>query len=158
MIQSVPTPKLVILSGDNNQVKAQTEGPSDFRRGLVEEFMRSRELSVNSQKAYRRSFKQFLAWTDKGFQDLTARDLDRYKAYLKTKTTPKGKPLSAATVNQSLYALQSLFKWLLVRDYIQRDPMLQLEKVKPDPVRSLEWSDDEVKALFEVLIYREQTL
>ncbi len=120
--------------------------------------MRSRELSDNSQKAYRRSFKQFLAWTDKGLHELSARDIDRYKAYLKGKKTSKGKTLSAATINQSLYSLQSLFRWLTARDYIEKDPMLQIEKLKPDPVRSLEWSDEEVKQLFEVLPYREQTL
>ena len=138
MIQSVPVPKLVVLSGDASSGKPQADGPSDFRWGLVEEFLRSRELSVNSQKAYRRSFKQFLAWTDKGWHELTARDMDRYKAHLKGKRTSKGKSLSAATINQSLYALQSLFRWLTVRDYVQRDPMLQMEKLKPDPVRSLQ--------------------
>jgi hypothetical protein len=33
--------------------------------------------------------------------------------------------------------------------------MLQIEKLKPAPVRSLEWRDDEVKALFEGLPERE---
>jgi integrase/recombinase XerD len=77
---------------------------------------------------------------------------------LKTLPSKRGGTLSTATINQTLYSLQSFFRWLTAREYIERDPMLQIQKLKPDPVRSLEWNDDEVKALFDVLDQREQTL
>ena len=158
MIQSIPQPKLILVSGDRPQAQPKTKDPADFRWGLVEEFLRSRELSANSRKAYSRNLREFLNWTDKGLNQISARDIDRYKEHLKTLPSKRGGTLSTATINQYLYSLQSFFRWLTAREYIERDPMLMLEKLKPDPVRSLEWSDDEVKALFEVLPQREQTL
>ncbi|MBX2867803.1 MAG: phage integrase N-terminal SAM-like domain-containing protein [Acidiferrobacterales bacterium] len=49
----------------------------------ITEFLRSRELRPNTQKAYEREFRLFLKWTEKGWQDITARDVDRYKEHLK---------------------------------------------------------------------------
>ena len=59
MIHSIPTPKLVIISNDGKQAqqnrrKVGNHGNelADFRWGFVEEFLRSRELSKNTKKAY----------------------------------------------------------------------------------------------------------
>ena len=60
MIESVLTPKLRVISTEKPQAKAAANGPADFRWGFVEEFLRSRELSENSKKAYTRALKQFL--------------------------------------------------------------------------------------------------
>ncbi|NJN38849.1 MAG: tyrosine-type recombinase/integrase, partial [Acaryochloridaceae cyanobacterium CSU_3_4] len=122
--------------------------PADLRWSRVEEFFRSRELRPNTRKSYERAFKAFLGWTDKGWQDLTARDIDRYKEYLKALPSARGGKRSTATINLSLSAIQSLFKWLCARDYIGKDPMGLIEKPKPDPVEAQDWSPQEVNALF----------
>jgi integrase/recombinase XerD len=127
-----------------------TQTPVDLRWSRVSEFLRSRELRPNTNKAYEREFKAFPAWTDKGWQDITARDIDRYKAHLKSAPSQR----RAASINLSLSALQSIFKWLCARDYIGKDPMLLIEKLKPDPILPKEWSADEVRALFEATTQR----
>jgi integrase/recombinase XerD len=130
---------------------------ADLRWTRVEEFLRSRELRPNTHKAYEREFKAFLDWTDKGWQDITARDIDRYKMHLKSLPSKRGGQRKAATINLSLSALQSIFKWLCARDYIGKDPMLLVEKLKPDPIVPKEWSADEVKALFDATTQRGET-
>ncbi|NJK30563.1 MAG: tyrosine-type recombinase/integrase [Acaryochloris sp. RU_4_1] len=131
--------------------------PADLRWSRVEEFFCSRELRPNTRKSYERAFRAFLNWTDKGSQDITARDIDRYKEYLKALPSERGGQRSPATINLALAALQSLFKWLCSRDYIAKDPMLLIEMLKPDPVLSQEWSADEVKRLLAATKQRGQT-
>jgi integrase/recombinase XerD len=130
---------------------------ADLRWSRVEEFLRSRELRPNTRKAYEREFKAFLGWTEKGWQDITARDLDRYKEYLKALPSGRGGKRSPATINLSLSALQSIFKWLCARDYIGKDPMMLIGKPKSDPVVSNEWSAEEVKRLFAATTQRGET-
>jgi integrase/recombinase XerD len=131
--------------------------PADFRWSRVEEFLRSRELRPNTRKAYEREFRAFLDWTEKGWQDITARDIDRYKMHLKSLPSKRGGQRKAATINLSLSALQSIFKWLCARDYIGKDPMMLIEKPKSDPIVPKEWSPDAVKALFEATTQRGET-
>jgi integrase/recombinase XerD len=130
---------------------------ADLRWSRVEDYLRSRELRPNTRKAYEREFKAFLDWTAKGWQDITARDIDRYKSHLKLKPSKRGGERKTATINLALSALQSLFKWLCARDYIVKDPMLLVEKLKPDPILPQEWEQAEVKALFEATRQRGQT-
>ncbi|NJM68696.1 MAG: tyrosine-type recombinase/integrase [Acaryochloris sp. RU_4_1] len=167
---SVATPKIPEASAGRSALPSRSiapysSPPTDLRWSRVEEFFRSRELRPNTHKSYKRAFRAFLSWTDKGWQDITARDIDRYKEYLKALPSERGgqrcsksglRP-SPATINLALSALQSLFKWLCARDYIAKDPMLLLEMPKPDPVQPQEWSADEVRRLFAATQQRGQT-
>jgi integrase/recombinase XerD len=139
----------VIPSANEKQSPQPQFAPADLRWSRVEEFLRSRELQPNTRKAYEREFKTFLDWTEKGWQDITVRDIDRYKRHLKREPSKRGGQRKAATINLFLSALQSIFKWLCARDYIGKDPMMLIEKPKSDPIVSKEWSPEEVKALFE---------
>jgi integrase/recombinase XerD len=79
--------------------------PADLRRSRVEEYFRSRELRPNTRKTYEREYEAFLGWTEKAWQDITARDLDRYKEHLKSLPSKRGGQRKAATINLSLSAL-----------------------------------------------------
>ena len=61
---------------------AQIPTPMDIRWPIVQEFLRSSNLSANSQKLYERELKRFLGWTQCRWSDLTLRHLGQYKAYL----------------------------------------------------------------------------
>jgi integrase/recombinase XerD len=119
-------------------------------RGVLSE---SGAAARNTQ-SLRASVRAFLQWTEKGWQDITFRDIDRYKAHLKSTPSKRGGQRKAATINLPLSALQSLFKWLCARDYLAKDPMLLIEKLKPDPIIPKDWLADEVKALFEATTQR----
>lgn len=160
---SIPAVKLIPVASPVIAIVLDQRSPqsqpsaSDLRGSRVEEFFRARELRPNTRSGYEREFKAFLGWTQKGWQDITAWDIDRYKEYLKALPSGRGGTRSTATINLSLSALQSLFKWLCARDYIGKDPMMLIEKPKPDPVESQEWSADEVKGLFEATQQRGET-
>jgi integrase/recombinase XerD len=164
----IPTVKLISVSPSaisphpGARPLGETQSPpspptADLRWSRVEEYFRSRELRPNTRKSYEREFKAFLTWTDKGWQGITARDMDRYKEYLKSQPSERGRKRSTATINLALSALQSLFKWLCARDYIGKDPMLLLEKPKSDPIQSQEWSANEVQRLFAATQQRGRT-
>jgi integrase/recombinase XerD len=164
-VKLIPVPEIAPVPATQSQGEKRPLGasaspqltPADLRWSRVEEFLRSRELRPNTRKAYEREFKTFLEWTDKGWQDITARDIDRYKMHLKGLPSKRGGQRKAATINLSLSALQSIFKWLCARDYIGKDPMLLIEKPKSDPIVPKEWSLNEVKALFEATAQRGET-
>jgi len=152
----IPVPKIIVLEpGQGNQQEVMKS--ADLRWARVEEFLRSRELAANTHKAYARELKRFLSWTPKGWQDVTQRDLDRYKEHLRSTPTVRGGMPTAATVNRALATLQSFFKWLTAKDYIHRNPTLTLEKPKADPLLPQELSAAEVEALSGALLYRGET-
>ena len=129
---TVPEVKLIVLADQattpidaaRTRSKTPKTSPADLRWMRVEEFLRSREIRPNTRKAYERDLKQFMDWTDKGWHEITSRDLDRYKTYLKTEPNHRGTLRKSATINRSLAALQSFFKWLTVRDYISKPKFL----------------------------------
>ena len=130
----VPEPKLVLVEAPVKSKSLQPVG--DFRQLRIDEYFRSRELSANSQRAYRRAFARFSNWTDKAWHNIKHQDLDRYKEYLKSLE------LSAATICQELAALKSFFNWLTIKDYISKDPTLTLTKPKLKPAAELDLEPD----------------
>ncbi len=157
MAESIPVPKLIVL--DPRQARSQ-QGPSrsaDLRWVRVEEFFRSRELTANTHKAYERELRRFLLWIDKPWQEITHRDIDRYKEHLQSSPSTRGGKPTSATINRALSALQSFFKWLTAKDYIPKNPTLTLEKPKADPVQPQELKAAEVEALYGALGYRGET-
>lgn len=120
--------------------------------------MQSREFSANTRKAYTRELKKFLAWTNKPLEEMTARDLDNYKDYLrKTPSTTTGTKLKAATINRILATLKSFYQWLTATDSISKDPTRALETLKTDPFSSQEFTPTEVEALHWALTQRGET-
>ncbi len=91
---------------------AQILAPVDIRWPLVQEYLRSSNLSPNSRKLYERELKRFLGWTQFQWADLKQRHLGQYKAYLMELRLSNGKKLSKNSLNSALTALKSFFKWL----------------------------------------------
>jgi integrase/recombinase XerD len=79
---------------------------------MVQEFLRSGNLALNSQKRYERELKRFLGWTHLPWSDLQPRHLGQYKAYLMELEISAGKPLAKNSLNSALTALKSFFRWL----------------------------------------------
>jgi integrase/recombinase XerD len=128
--------------------------PADLRWIQVEEFFRNRELAPNTRKAYEREIRQFMSWIDQPWNNITSRDVYRYQQRLQTQRSPQGKALTPATINRSLSALQSFFKWLTAQGYISQNPSLTLKKPKAQEKELKELKDAELKALFAALALR----
>ena len=127
--------------------------PTDLRWLRVEEYFQARSLADNTQKAYRRELKRFLAWTDRAWSDLTPRQIAQFKTYL------QGQNLSANSINRALTALMSFFEWfrLAYPEQIAHDPTIavEMERVPLPPARDL--SEIEVAALYLALEERGET-
>ena len=152
MPRPMPKPKFIEV-GRPNAVQI-TQPPTEIGWQRVEEFLQVRELAENSKKAYERQLRQFYEWAQKPWQAITHRDIDRYKLHLKELPSKRGGTLSPATINQSLNALRSFFKWLTVKDYISRNPTLTVEPLKIPPKPPQDLAEEQVSALTDALSFR----
>lgn len=124
---------------------------ADLRQTRVEEFFHSRQLAENTQRSYQQQFDRFLGWTDKAWQEITHRDVLRYKVELEKQE------LSPASVALALVALKSLFKWLKKLGYVMENPTTAVEIPKNTKDESKALSDEQVQALYGALVERKRT-
>ena len=141
------------LVASQSPLPARSTEPRDLRWLRVEEYFQARSLAENTQKAYRRELKRFIAWTDRAWSDLTPRQIAQFKAYL------QGQNLSANSINRALTALMSFFEWFRAAypEQIAHDPTtaVEMERVPLPPAKDL--SEIEVTALFLALERRGET-
>ena len=138
---------------------SQIPTPMDIRWPIVQEFLRSSNLSSNSQKLYKRELKRFLGWTQFRWSDLTLRHLGQYKAYLMELEVGEGKKLSKSSINSALTALKSFFKWLTQfhPEMCPTNPTkgVQFEKVPLPPAQNL--TSEEMARVWEAIAQRGDT-
>ena len=151
MPSQMPKPKFIEVGP--RKVEA-VPPPTELGWQRVEEFLQVRELSQNSKKAYERQLRQFYEWVQKPWQSVTHRDVDKYKLHLKELPSKRGGFLSPASINQSLNALRSFFKWLTVKDYISRNPTLTVEPLKISARLPQDLNEKEVDSLTDALAFR----
>lgn len=140
------------LISTTSPVATRLTEPTDLRWLRVEEYFQARSLAENTQKAYRRELKRFLAWTDRTWADLTPRQIAQYKVHLQEKQ------LAPNSVNRALTALMSFFDWFRAAypEQIAHDPTtaVEMERVPLPPAKDL--SEIEVAALYLALEEREE--
>jgi integrase/recombinase XerD len=145
-------PPIRLVSAQSS-VPLRSAEPTDLRWLRVEEYFQARSLADNTQKAYRRELKRFLAWTDRAWSDLTPRQIAQFKAYL------QGQNLSPNSINRALTALMSFFDWFRAAypEQIAHDPTtaVEMERVPLPPARDL--SEIEIAALYLALEKRGET-
>ncbi len=159
-----PTPRLIEVKsskvpaselGDSNSSEIAIKTQED----AVSCFLADREVRPNTKRVYERQLRRFQRWLKgKTWEQVTDWDLTCYKNYLKEAPNQQraGESLSPATINQAIAAIQSFFKWLSVKRYIQYNPVLTLEKVKADPIEVKDLEIRTVRSLEEALSFRGQ--
>ncbi|NJM74907.1 MAG: tyrosine-type recombinase/integrase [Acaryochloridaceae cyanobacterium RU_4_10] len=170
----VPAVKLVMLDFAKDEViHEQTLGavrsrrgrpeqiatPADIRWPMVQEFLRSSNLSVNTRKLYERELKRFLGWTQCPWSDLKLRHLGSYKEYLMDLEVSEGKTLAKNSLNSALTAIKSYFKWLC-QYHPELCPVnptegLKFEKVPLPPAQSL--TPEEMDRVWNAIAQRTET-
>ncbi|MGB3291660.1 MAG: tyrosine-type recombinase/integrase [Phormidesmis sp.] len=156
MAKPDPIPQFVEIKPPSAPVANPAERSGD-KLDWVEQFLSDHEIRPNTKRAYLRHLRQFQAWLDcKHWADVTESDIVRYKLHLKNKPgkTVDSKGLSPASVNQALATLQSFFKWLATKRYIERNPTLTIERIKADPMEVKDIDVSLVHRLAEGLEYR----
>ena len=152
MPREVPEPRFIEIGQSPRPVVAESK---DLTWQRVTKFLRSRELAANTRKTYERNLQQFYTWLkQKPWHEVPHRDIDRYKQYLKVLPSKRGGTLSPATINQALATLKSFFKWLVVKDYISRNPTVTVELLKEPPKPPDALMEKQVEQMFAALSYR----
>ena len=152
MPREVPEPRFIEIGQPPRLTAVE---PSDLTWQRVIEFLSSRELAANTIKTYERNLQQFCTWLEqKPWHEVTHRDIERYKRYLKALPSKRGGTLSPTTINQSLATLKSFFKWLVVMDYITRNPTVTVELLKEPPKPPDDLLEEQVEQMFAALSYR----
>ena len=160
---SLPEIKLIPLDREAlhfTQPGETRRPPTDIRWVKVLEFLRSNNLAPNSRKLYERELKRFLAWSELHYHELRPRHLALYKEYLRDELrTDVGKPLSKSSINASIAALKSFFKWMCYTypEIISTLPTLgiKLEKVPLPPAQSL--TPEEMERVWSALELLQET-
>ena len=146
--REIPPVNLIPLSG-NRQVKA-AKPAADLRWLGIDEFLKAKSLTPNTDKAYRRELRRFLEWCEKPWSEVTIKDLTKYKSYL----IEQG--LQASSRNRALASLKSFFGWFAKAYPVEGGQLptsaVSLEKLPELPPFDL--SSDEIEALKEALEYR----
>ena len=156
--------KVIAIDGEGNGRSRrgrpeQIAAPADIRWPVVQEFLRSSNLSENSRKLYERELKRFLGWTQCAWADLKLRHLGLYKAYLMELEVSEGKKLSKNSLNSALTALKSFFKWLC-QFHPELCPVnptegVKFEKVPLPPAQSL--TPEEMARVWDAIALRGET-
>jgi len=120
----------------------------DVRSRLIDGFLSSSSLRANTRRAYAAELSKLLVWSDdqlegrvRHWQDFTARDLSRYKAHVKALKTGTDGVCMATSVNASLTAIKSFYKWLCEArpELITQNPTvgLKFERVPLPPAQDI---------------------
>ncbi len=137
----------------------QIATPADIRWLVVQEFLRSSNLSLNSQKLYERELKRFLGWTQCRWSELQSRHLGLYKVYLMELEVATGKKLSKNSLNSALTALKSFFRWLCQfhPELCPKNPTegVKFERVPLPPAQSL--TPEEMERVWDAIVERTET-
>ncbi|XHX78501.1 MAG: tyrosine-type recombinase/integrase [Stenomitos frigidus ULC029] len=120
----------------------------DVRSRLIDGFLSSSSFRANTRRAYATELSKLLVWSDtqlegrtRHWQDFTARDLARYKAHVKALKTDAAGVCMTTSVNASLTAIKSFYKWLCEArpELITQNPTvgLKFERVPLPPAQAI---------------------
>lgn len=117
----------------------------DFNEQMLNKFIICKSLdslSINSLKLYRNILRRFINSIDKKVVDIKTDDI-RY--YLLMQKTRGG--LSNTSLNNVKSILSSFFTWLENEEYIVRNPVSKISRIKNDTIKEEPFTDSEIETL-----------
>lgn len=100
---------IVSLDGGREKESDLPQSPktlSDLRHWQIEEFLRQTGKADNTQRSYKRQLKNFSAWCNKSWLDVTPSDIGKYRRELKQQE------LKPTSINHALNTLRAFYQWL----------------------------------------------
>lgn len=155
MTAEQPLPTIRLITGTEKAKTRDLTQQNDLRLERVREYLQASNLAPNTQKSYRIELERFVRWSGKAWIDVTARDIARFKQYLKDECrTRQGKHLSSAAINQAITALKSFYKWFQLSGYLDLTAALptaavRFEKLGEPLPRHL--SSEQMEAIFQAV-------
>jgi integrase/recombinase XerD len=122
----------------------------NLREERVKEFLQARSLAPKSQKAYRQDLQCFLNWIDKGWAEVTPRQIAQFKAHLMRQDLETGqRSLSDATVRRILGTLKNFYGWMVRSRYVSINPTMEVDLPKLMEPEAQNLKDTEVEQIVE---------
>ena len=153
----VPDPVVLLLQSIDRKT-GSTVSPTrpdltNLREERVKEFLQARSLAPKSQKAYRQDLQCFLNWTDKGWAEVTPRQIAQFKAHLMRKDLETGRrSLSDATVRRVLGTLKNFYGWMVRSRYVSINPTTEVDLPKLTEPEAQNLKDMEVERIVEAAL------
>ena len=155
--KSIPDPIIVSLqsiAGQSDSARlSRTSEPTELSKLRVDEFLQARSLAPKSQKAYRQDLQCFLNWIDKGWAEVTPRQVAQFKAHLMRQDSETGRrSLSDATVRRILGTLKNFYGWLVRSRYVSINPTAEVDLPKLTEPEAQNLKDTEVEKIVQAAL------
>ncbi len=132
-------------------LQMREEKPGKIASGLFRDIadlyytdhVQTHNRSVKAKDSFLKRFKA--SWGRLAFKSMTLHHVDKYIS------NRKRDGVKNSTINRELSALRHLFEWGIKRDFIERNPMAQVEKLEEQEWAGPKPTDEVVKAVFENL-------
>ena len=150
---SIPDPVIVPLQPiaglPQSDRPSQPKKPIELRTLRVEEFLQARSLAPKTQRAYCQDLQHFLNWTEKGWAEVTPRQVAQFKAHLLRQELESGqRVLSDASVRRVLGTLKNFYSWMVRSRYLNLDPTIEVELPKLTEPEAQNLKDTEVAQIY----------
>ncbi|MBM0745521.1 tyrosine-type recombinase/integrase (plasmid) [Phormidium sp. CLA17] len=153
----VPEPVVLLLQSIDSKT-GSTVSPTrldltNLREERVKEFLQARSLAPKSQKAYRQDLQCFLNWIDKGWAEVTPRQIAQFKAYLMRQDLETGRrSLSDATVRRILGTLKNFYGWMVRSRYVSINPTTEVDLPKLTEPEAQNLKEGEVERIVQAAL------
>lgn len=115
-----------------------------FKRFSVD--MLAKGLKQNTIRTYLTYIRQFFAYCNKNFREVSSQDITDYFAYLKVTTNMFGQKNSQNYISNICRVMFVFFNWAYRKHHIETDIMRDVDRIKPKQKRKEKLSAEEVEA------------
>lgn len=130
---------------ETSEQECKEESPINANNHLLNAFIESKQIegcSVKTLKFYRSTLNAFFATLQKNVRFITTEEIRGYLSAVQTETG-----CSSTSMDNIRRILSSFFMWMEVEDYILKNPMRRIHKIKTPKILKEAFSEDEIEDL-----------
>lgn len=117
----------------------------DVQLALLKEFLLTKKIEgckSSTISDYHDKVIKLIEWSDKDIRELTTRDIRRYLSYYQTT-----RPVQDSTVDQIRIVLSTFYGFLEDEEFILRNPVRGIKKIKTDEKIRLPFTDEDIEIM-----------
>lgn len=117
----------------------------DVQLAILKEFLLTKKIEgckSSTISDYHDKVIKLIEWSDKDIRELTTRDIRRYLSYYQTT-----RPVQDSTVDQIRIVLSTFYGFLEDEEFILRNPVRGIKKIKTDEKIRLPFTDEDIEIM-----------
>lgn len=117
----------------------------DVQLAILKEFLLTKKIEgckASTISDYHDKVIKLIEWSDKDIRELTTRDIRRYLSYYQTT-----RPVQDSTVDQIRIVLSTFYGFLENEEFILRNPVRGIKKIKTDEKIRLPFTDEDIEIM-----------